>query len=60
MYYIMPQQIRMGFSTSKSTKRINISNVIQPAQNMMISNNFQKIGYGNMNSIFYSKGSSCG
>jgi hypothetical protein len=56
----MPQQIRMGFSTSKSTKRIQSINTIKPTQNMMISNNFQKIGYGNMNNIFYSKGSSCG
>ena len=60
MYYIMPQQIRMGFSTSKSSKSINISDVIQPTQNKMASNNFKKIGYGNMNNIFYSKGSSCG
>ena len=56
----MPQQIRMGFSTSKSSKSINISDVIQPTQNKMASNNFKKIGYGNMNNIFYSKGSSCG
>lgn len=60
MYYIMPQQIRMGFSNSNSPRPIRISNVIQPRQNMMASNNFKKIGYGNMNSIFYSKGSSCG
>jgi hypothetical protein len=56
----MPQQIRMGFSNSNSPRPIRISNVIQPRQNMMTSNNFKKIGYGNMNSIFYSKGSSCG
>ena len=56
----MPQQIRMRFSNLKPSKSIQTTNILQSRQNIMVYNSFQKIGYGNMNSIFYSKGSSCG